>query len=100
MVCALVTGVQTCALPIYKWKPQQEIYTDIINWIIKNKENGNASILIAYSLGKSQRVLQAIKETTQTIFAHGAIFNMQQTLIDAGFDLTPVVRVTHSRSVV
>ena len=38
--------------------------------------------------------MQAIKETTQTIYAHGAIFNMQQTLIDAGWDLAPVVRVT------
>ena len=92
--CNAFITESTFGLPIYKWKPQQEIYTDIINWINKNKENGKASILIAYSLGKSQRVLQAIKETTQTIFAHGAIFNMQQTLIDAGFDLTPVVRIT------
>jgi putative mRNA 3-end processing factor len=84
----------TFGLPIFQWKPQQEIYNDIINWIIKNKENGKASILIAYSLGKSQRVLQALKETTQTIYAHGAIYNMQQTFIDAGWDLNPVVRIT------
>ena len=45
-------------------------------------------------MGKAQRVLQAIKETTQIIYAHGAIFNMQQTLIDAGWNLTSVVRVT------
>ena len=96
--CNAFITESTFGLPIYKWKPQQEIYTDIINWINKNKENGKASILIAYSLGKSQRVLQAIKETTQTIFAHGAIFNMQQTLIDAGFDLTPVVRITPETS--
>ena len=51
-------------------------------------------MLLAYSLGKAQRVLQAIKETTQTIFAHGAIFNMQQGLIDAGWDIPKVVRVT------
>ncbi len=92
--CNVFITESTFGLPIYKWKPQQEIYTDIINWISKNKENGKSSILTAYSLGKAQRVLQAIKETTQTIFAHGAIFNMQQTLIDAGFDLKPVVRIT------
>ncbi len=90
---ALITEC-TFGLPIFKWKPQQEIYNDIINWISKNKENGKASILIAYSLGKAQRVLQAIKETTQTIFAHGAIFNMQQAFIDAGWNVTPVVRIT------
>ena len=92
--CNVFITESTFGLPIYKWKLQHEIYNDIINWIIKNKENGKTSILLAYSLGKSQRVLQAIKETTQTIFAHGAIFNMQQTLINAGWDLKPVVRIT------
>ena len=92
--CHAFITESTFGLPIFQWRPQQEIYNDIINWIIKNKENGKASILIAYSLGKSQRVLQALKETTQTIYAHGAIYNMQQTFIDAGWGLNPVVRIT------
>lgn len=92
--CNTFITESTFGLPIYAWKPQQEIYNDIIDWINVNKEQGRTSILLAYSLGKAQRVLQAIKETTQTIFAHGAIFNMQQTLIDAGWNLTPVERVT------
>ncbi len=92
--CNTFITESTFGLPIYEWKPQQEIYNNIITWINKNKENGKTSIILAYSLGKAQRVLQAIKETTQTIFAHGAIFNMQQTLIEAGWDITPVVRVT------
>ncbi len=92
--CNTFITESTFGLPVYKWKPQQEIYNNIINWITRNKENGRSSILLAYSLGKAQRVLQAIKETTQNIFAHGAIYNMQQTLIEAGFDLQPVVRVT------
>lgn len=92
--CNVFITESTFGLPIYKWKPQQEIYDNIINWINKNKENGKTSVLLAYSLGKAQRVLQAIKETTQTIYAHGAVFNMQQALINAGFNLTPVVRIT------
>jgi putative mRNA 3-end processing factor len=92
--CNTFITESTFGLPIYKWLPQQEIYENIINWISKNKEKGKTSILIVYSLGKAQRVLQAIRETTETIFAHGAIFNMQQALITAGFDLTPVTRVT------
>ncbi len=92
--CNTFITESTFGLPIYKWKPQQEIYENIITWINRNKENGKTSIILAYSLGKAQRVLQAIKETTQTIFAHGAIFNMQQTLINAGWNITPVVRIT------
>jgi putative mRNA 3-end processing factor len=92
--CNTFITESTFGLPIYKWKPQQEIYDNIIKWINKNKENGKASIILAYSLGKAQRVLQSIKETTQAIYAHGAIFNMQQMLIDAGWNITEVVRVT------
>jgi len=92
--CNTFITESTFGLPIYKWKPQKEIFENIINWIAKNKESGKTSVLLAYSLGKAQRVLQNIKETTQTIFAHGAIFNTQQTLIDAGWDITPVVRIT------
>ena len=92
--CNTFISESTFGLPIYNWKPQQEIYDNIINWITKNKETGKTSVLLAYSLGKAQRVLQAIKETTQTIYAHGAIYNTQQTLINAGFNLKEVVRVT------
>jgi len=92
--CHAFITESTFGLPIYCWKPQTEIYSNIINWINKNKETGKTSILITYSLGKAQRVIQAIKETAENIFAHGAVFNMQQTLIDAGWDLAPVVRVT------
>ncbi len=92
--CNVFVTESTFGLPIYKWKPQQEIYNNIITWINRNKENGKTSVLLTYSLGKAQRVLQAIKETTQTIFAHGAVFNMQQVLIDAGWNLTPLERIT------
>ncbi len=92
--CNAFITESTFGLPIYKWKPQQEIFENIINWIARNKENGKTSVLLAYSLGKAQRVLQHIKETTQTIYAHGAIFNTQQTLINAGWKLPEVVRIT------
>lgn len=92
--CNTFITESTFGLPIYKWKPQEEIYTNIINWISKNKENGKTSVLLTYSLGKAQRVLQAIKETTLAIFAHGAVFNMQRMLIDSGWNLTPVERIT------
>lgn len=92
--CNTFITESTFGLPIYKWKPQKEIFENIINWIAKNKESGKTSVLLTYSLGKAQRVLQNIKETTQTIFAHGAIFNTQQTLINAGWNLAQVERIT------
>ena len=94
LTCHTFITESTFGLPIYKWKPQEQVYENIINWINKNKENGKTSVILAYSLGKAQRVLQAIKETTQNIFAHGAIFNMQEALINAGWDICKVIRIT------
>ncbi len=36
----------TFGLPIYKWKPQAEIYSDIKTWIRKNQAVGKSSVLI------------------------------------------------------
>ena len=94
LTCHTFITESTFGLPIYKWKPQEQENENIINWINKNKENGKTSVILAYSLGKAKRVLQAIKETTQNIFAHGAIFNMQEALIDAGWDICKVIRIT------
>jgi putative mRNA 3-end processing factor len=84
----------TFGLPIYNWQPQQKIYADIGNWITKNQANQKASVLIAYSLGKAQRVLQAAAGVTDNIFVHGAIWNTQETLLAAGFQFPKVKKVT------
>jgi len=92
--CNTFITESTFGLPIYKWKPQQEIFEGIINWINRNKENGKTSVLLAYSLGKAQRVVQYIKETTQDIYVHGAIWNTHETLLNAGWKLPVVKRIT------
>lgn len=60
----------------------------------RNQEHDRVSVLIAYSLGKAQRVLQAVSEITDKIFVHGAIWNTQETLLAAGWKLPAVKRVT------
>lgn len=80
--CHTFVTESTFGLPIYTWKKQSEIYDDIKSWVAGNITNGNASVLIAYSLGKAQRVLQAVKEVTTNIYAHGAIYNMHQVLLE------------------
>jgi putative mRNA 3-end processing factor len=85
----------TFGLPIYKWKPQEVIYSDIQNWIRKNQAAGKSSVLIAYSLGKAQRLLPPIAEVTDKIFVHGAVFNMHMALVNAGWKLPFVRKVSH-----
>ena len=85
---------QRSACPSTNGNRRLEIYDDIKSWIVKNKAKGISSILIAYSLGKAQRVLQPVSEVTDVIYAHGAIDNMQKALEGAGFKLPKVERIT------
>ena len=91
--CNTFITESTFGLPIYNWKPQQEIFHDIQNWVRSNEVAGKASVIIAYSLGKAQRVLKAIEDVTGNIFVHGAIWNVHQTLVQAGWQLPEVKRI-------
>lgn len=96
--CHAFISESTFGLPIYKWQPQNEIFENIITWINKNREAGKNSILLGYSLGKAQRILHGIRETTQDIFVHGAIWNVHKVLLEQGFDLPVVKRITPDTS--
>ncbi|HEX2608671.1 MAG TPA: ligase-associated DNA damage response exonuclease, partial [Flavisolibacter sp.] len=84
----------TFGLPIYNWKPQEEIYASVQDWIRRNQEVGKTSVLIAYSLGKAQRLLQPAAAVTDKLFVHGAVYNVHMALVNAGWDLPHVEKVT------
>lgn len=92
--CNTFITESTFGLPIYNWKSQQTIFHDIQNWVRNNEVAGKTSVIIAYSLGKAQRVLKAIEDVTGNIFAHGAIWNVHQALTQAGWQLPAVKRIT------
>jgi putative mRNA 3-end processing factor len=92
--CNTFITESTFGLPIYNWKPQSEIFDDIKEWILANKAAGKTSVFIAYSLGKAQRILQAIAQVTNEILAHGAVYNMHTVLQNAGWKLPDLERVT------
>lgn len=88
----------TFGLPIYKWKPQPAIFNDMKNWIMQNSADSKTSVFIAYSLGKAQRILAPLAETGLPIFAHGAVYNVHQALVNSGWDLPAVKRITPETS--
>ena len=91
--CNTFITESTFGLPIYNWKPQQEIYADMQQWIKELNNDGKTAVLTAYSLGKAQRILQPISETGIPIFLHGAVYNVHRTLVDAGWKLPSAKRV-------
>jgi putative mRNA 3-end processing factor len=92
--CHCFITESTFALPIYNWKPQTEIFYDIQNWILKTHDAGKIPVLIAYSLGKAQRLMQCLPAVTNDVFVHGAIWNTHQAFLQAGIKLPPVKYVS------
>lgn len=93
--CHTFITESTFGLPIYNWKPQVEIMEDINSWWRENQEQGKASVLFAYSLGKAQRILKNIDTSIGRIYVHGAVWNTNEALRQDGAVLPEVHRVTN-----
>lgn len=81
----------TFGLPIYRWRAASEIAADINAWWRGNVEQGRTSILLAYSLGKAQRVLAMLDPSIGPILLHGAVHAMTETYRQAGVPLPPAL---------
>jgi putative mRNA 3-end processing factor len=79
----------TFGLPIFRWKPAVEIAADINAWWRRNVAQGRTSILLAYSLGKSQRALAMLDPAIGPILLHGAVYGMTEVYRKAGVLLPP-----------
>jgi putative mRNA 3-end processing factor len=77
----------TFGLPIYRWQPTEQIFEQINEWWLKNRERGKTSVLFAYALGKSQRILNGIDRTIGNIYTHGAVERLVQAYRESGIDL-------------
>jgi putative mRNA 3-end processing factor len=89
----------TFGLPIYVWQPQEQIYADILRWTASNAAEGKSSVLLAYSLGKSQRLIHALGKEAGPIYVHDSIWKTQEVLRNMGKifpevrKLTPTVKI-------
>ncbi len=83
----------TFGLPIYQWQPQEFIFKEVQDWVLQNVAAGKNSVLIAYSLGKAQRILKAVENSGIPIFVHGAVWNTHIALTEAGIALPAVRRI-------
>ncbi len=83
----------TFGLPVFKWKPQAEVFAEINAWWRKNKAEGKATVLAGYSLGKAQRILQGIDPSIGKVFTHGAIEKTNEIIRNMGVSLNETIYV-------
>ena len=92
--CNVFITESTFGLPIYKWKPQAEVFNDINEWWMKNQQEGKSSVITGYTLGKSQRILMNVDPSIGKIFTHGAVDSINKIMRSQGIPLPEAPRVT------
>jgi putative mRNA 3-end processing factor len=85
--CDCFITESTFGLPIYRWRPQAEVFDDINRWWRGNAAAGRASLLLAYSFGKAQRLLAGVDGAIAPIVVHGAMVPINQAYRAAGVAL-------------
>jgi len=84
----------TFGLPVYNFPEPASVHSDINQWWEKNAAEGKNTVIIGYALGKSQRIIQHLDENIGMIYTHGAVDNINNTLIRNGLSLKETTRVT------
>ncbi|WP_334189662.1 ligase-associated DNA damage response exonuclease [Noviherbaspirillum sp.] len=92
--CHTFITESTFGLPIYQWRPQDDVYTDINDWWRRNAADERASVLYCYAFGKAQRILSGIDPTIGPIICHGAVEPLNRAYREAGVPLPPTRMVT------
>ncbi len=85
--CDCFITESTFGLPIYRWPPQREVFNEINAWWRANATAGRASLLMAYSFGKAQRILAGVDASIGPIVVHGAVEPLNRAYRAAGVAL-------------
>lgn len=91
--CDTFITESTFGLPIYHWKPQEEVFADMNAWWLENQAQDKVSVITAYALGKAQRILKGLDLSIGPVFTHGAIENTNEILRSQGVPLPATRRV-------
>jgi putative mRNA 3-end processing factor len=85
--CHTFVTESTFGLPIFRWPQPREVLDEINTWWRANQQADKASVLFAYPLGKSQRVLTGIDSSIGPIYTHGAVEQFNRIYREAGVAL-------------
>jgi putative mRNA 3-end processing factor len=91
--CDCFITESTFGLPIYRWRPQREVFAEINAWWAANAAAGRASLLLGYSFGKAQRLLVGVDPAIGPIAVHDTVATMNAAHRAAGQPLPDCQRL-------
>lgn len=77
----------TFGLPIFRWRETGAVAAEMNAWWRGNVAAGRTSLVLAYSLGKAQRVLSLLDASIGPILLHGAVTGMVKAYRESGVEL-------------
>lgn len=92
--CHTLITESTFGLPIYRWDTPEVLFGGINSWWRANKAAGKCSVVYAYALGKSQRVMAGIDPSIGPIYTHGATEKVTRAYRESGVPLPPTMPVS------
>jgi putative mRNA 3-end processing factor len=97
--CHTFVSESTFGLPIYRWHAQEEVFEEMRAWWRANQAAGRASLVFAYALGKSQRILAGLAaggDVPGPIYTHGSVEVMTEAYRRTGIALPTTIHVAAS----
>lgn len=94
VTCDVFITESTFGLPIYRWRPDADIFAGINAWWAANAALGRASVLQCYSFGKAQRILSGIDARIGPVVVHSAVEPLNAAYRAAGVALPQTRTVT------
>ncbi len=91
--CDVFVTESTFGLPVYRWQSPDHIAAEINAWWRANRDAGRTSVLLAYALGKAQRLTAMVDPSIGPIVAHGAVMKLVEAYRASGVRLPPIDRV-------
>jgi putative mRNA 3-end processing factor len=92
--CHCFITESTFGLPVYRWRPQREVFGAIDAWWRANADAGRTSLLMGYAFGKAQRLIAGVDASIGTIVVHGAVETLNRAYREAGIVLPPTLHLS------
>ncbi len=91
--CDVFVTESTFGLPVYRWPNPTTVAAEINAWWRVNRDAGRTSVVLAYALGKAQRIAAIIDPSIGPIVAHGAVMKLVEAYRASGVRLPSIDRV-------
>jgi len=82
--CHTFITESTFGLPVYSWKSDLVQQQAVLAWWQNCISEEKTPVILAYSLGKAQRILAMLKDGPGPVYSHGAVFSTNQILRESG----------------